>query len=140
MLICTEDLRDDLVIDCKFCNNERVNKRIKYFLKEYYELLDRTSAGLPIKHASDVGIAGVLTQIDAKGVEKPITWISRALNSAEMKYKTTEKEALAIVWSIEKLKVYLANKFIIRTDHSALIWLMKQKNPARRLARWVMKL
>lgn len=34
--------------------------------------------------------------------------------------KEVEKECLAVVWAIEKLKVYLCNKFIPYTNHSAL--------------------
>ena len=66
--------------------------------------------------------------------------INRKLNVAEINYAVTEKECLAIVWCIEKFKIYLINKFTIKTDNSALTWLLNQKEPNGRLARWIMKL
>ena len=82
-----------------------------------------------------------LNKTDALCIIEFDSYITRAFACViSDKKASTEKEALAIVWSVEKLKVYLANKFIIKTDHSALVWLMKQKNPTGRLARWVMKL
>ena len=57
-----------------------------------------------------------------------------------MNYTTTEKECLAVVWAIKRFKVYLFNNFIVKTDHSALKWLLKQKEPEGRLARWIMAL
>ncbi|UYV67855.1 K02A2.6-like [Cordylochernes scorpioides] len=50
--------------------------------------------------ASAYGISGVLCHI-VEGEEKPITFVSRTLSSAEVKYSQTEKEALAIVWALE---------------------------------------
>ena len=47
-----------------------------------------------------------------------------------------------MVWGIKYFKMYLDNvlKFKLITDHSALTWLMKIKEPTGRLARWVMYL
>lgn len=53
--------------------------------------------------ASDFRI-GVLVQI-IDGEERAITWISRRLHAAEVNYTTTEKECLAVIWAIEKLKI-----------------------------------
>ena len=84
-------------------------------------------------------IAAALTQM-VDGCEMSVTYIGRKLTSAELNYTVTEKECLAIVWAVRKLRVYLANEFIIRTDHSALTWLLKQKEPRERIARWIMEL
>ena len=89
--------------------------------------------------ASSLSIGAALTQV-VKDEEMPVLWISRKLKSAELNYTTTEKECLAIVWAVEKLKIYLANEFVMRTDHSALTWLLSHKEPRDRLARWIMKL
>lgn len=63
--------------------------------------------------ASNDGIGGVLSQDG-----HPCCFISRTLNSAEQNYTTTEKELLAIVWSVKRLRQYLlGRKFIIETDH-----------------------
>jgi hypothetical protein len=47
-----------------------------------------------------------------------------------------------MLWGIKYFKMYLDNglKFKLITDHSALTWLMKIKEPTGRLARWVMYL
>ena len=53
--------------------------------------------------ASEVGLEGVLSQIRA-GEEHPIMFISRKLLPNERNYSTVEKEALAIKWSLAKLR------------------------------------
>lgn len=89
--------------------------------------------------ASDFRIGAVLVHI-IDGKERAITWISRRLHAAEVNYTATEKECLAVIWAIEKLKIYLVNEFIIKTDHSALKWLLGLKETSGRLARWVMSI
>lgn len=84
-------------------------------------------------------IGGAVRQI-RENEERVVMWMSRRLSSAEVNYTVTEKECLAIVWCVERCKVYLINQFTIRTDHSALTWLMKQKEPTGRLSRWIMKM
>ncbi|UYV60622.1 K02A2.6-like [Cordylochernes scorpioides] len=70
--------------------------------------------------ASAYGISGILCHI-VEGEEKPITFVSRTLSSAEAKYSQTEKEALAIVFATSKLRQYLfGRKFVLKSDHKAL--------------------
>lgn len=71
----------------------------------------------------------------------PCCFIFRTLNSAEKNYTTTEKELLAIVWAIKRLRQYfLGKKFHILTDHQALNWLHNVRNLSSRLMRWRLRL
>ena len=89
--------------------------------------------------ASDFGISAILCQINPEGKEQVIQYASRMLTKQELKWHTQEKEALAIVWGCLKFRPYLqGTKFIIRTDHHSLQWLMRSEKG--RLARWALSL
>ena len=87
--------------------------------------------------ASDIAIGAVLSQIQ-DGREKVISYGSRALNKAEKNYCITDKELLALRHFVEYYRQYLmGQKFLVRTDHQALVWLFKLKEPKARIARWL---
>jgi hypothetical protein len=84
-----------------------------------------------------VGIGAVLNQLQ-NGQERVLAHASRTLNKAERNYCVTDKELLAVRYFTEYFKQYLlGQKFIIRTDHQALVWLYKLKEPKGRVARWI---
>ena len=87
--------------------------------------------------ASDVGIGGILHQIQ-EGRERVISYASRALNKAEKNYCITEKELLAVRYFVEYFRQYLlGRRFMVRTDHQALVWLYRLKEPSGKIARWL---
>ncbi|KAF9758216.1 Retrovirus-related Pol polyprotein from transposon, partial [Nosema granulosis] len=90
--------------------------------------------------ASNYTIGASLMQ-EKEGEMLPLFFISRKLNKAEINYTVTEKECLAIVWACKQFRPYLANEFVIRTDHQSLKWLFKLKEESSgRLMRWIIAL
>ena len=91
--------------------------------------------------ASPYGIGAILSH-RKKGIEHPIGFVSRSLNSAERNYSQTELEALAIIFGILKFQSYLyGHHFTIETDHRPLIGLFGKgyatsKIAAGRITRW----
>lgn len=88
--------------------------------------------------ASAYALGAVLLQTH-DDQEHPIEFASRLLTSAERNYSTTEREALAVVWSLSKFRGYLdSSSVIVATDHQPLKWLLSLKTPTGRLARWAL--
>ena len=89
--------------------------------------------------ASGTALGAVLSQI-ISGEERPVAFASRALSVAEQGYSASEREALACIWACEHWHYYLyGRKFLLRTDHSALVTLLSGGNKGRkpmRLLRW----
>lgn len=82
--------------------------------------------------ASKYAIGSVLSQDG-----KPVCYASRTLNPNEVNYSVTEKELLAIVWSVKYFRPYLFGKhFKVKTDHKPLKWLESLKEPNSKLVRW----
>lgn len=85
--------------------------------------------------ASNYALGAVLSQIQGN-VEKPIAFGSRTLNKTEINYSTTEKEALAIMWAVDKYRAYLyGNKFTLITDHKPLTFI-KNSTKNSKILRW----
>lgn len=104
----------------------------------YYNLNDRTQV---YADASPVGLGAVLIQINASG-PRIICFASKSLSDTEKRYCQTEKEALALVWSVERFHFYLFGRtFELVTDHKALEVIFSPKSkPCARIERWVLRL
>lgn len=91
--------------------------------------------------ASNTGLGGCLTQ-EIDGKEHVIAYASRSLSRAERNYTTVEKECLALLFCIDKFRMWIegAPKFKAITDCYSLLWLNSMKNPTGKLARWSMRL
>lgn len=83
----------------------------------YYDPKDQT---ILVTDASGVGLGAVLVQLK-DNLPRVISYASRSLSEAEKRYPPIEKEALGIVWGIERFKVYLIGiSFTLETDHRPL--------------------
>ena len=104
-------------------------------------LPDMNKEFLLFTDASGVALGSVLAQLDEEKFPRPVAFASRKLTSAETRYSTTERELLALVWSVNYFKCYLFNKkFIVYSDHAALTHALKVKDPTSRIARWLSSL
>ncbi|KAG1332920.1 hypothetical protein G6F62_007014 [Rhizopus arrhizus] len=100
---------------------------------------DKNQIQILTTDASSKGIAAILSQSpDGRSEdERVISYNSRTLRAAEKNYATVHLEALAIVWGINKYRHYLlGRRFILRTDNSALTFVLEPSRPSPKLARW----
>ena len=90
--------------------------------------------------ASLTGIGAILTQRQ-QSEDRVIAYASKTLNKGQRNYSATKRELFAIVHFTQHFKNYLqGQKFIIVTDHRALVWLYSFKEPDGMVARWIEKL
>jgi len=68
-------------------------------------------------------VEAVLSQ-KVDGVERPIAFFSRVMNTTQRNYCTTRRELLAVICALQHFRHYLlGNKVVLRTDHHSLKWL-----------------
>ena len=90
--------------------------------------------------ASSVAVAAVLLQQFPEG-RKPIAYASRTLNDQERKFSAYELEALAVLFAVEKFRMYVEHvEFDLETDNQALSWCLARPRKTGRLARWAVRL
>jgi hypothetical protein len=87
--------------------------------------------------ASDEAL-GAFLELHKGDTWHPVAYLSRTLNSAEKNYSVHEREGLAIVWALKKLRhILLGLSFELYTDNQALVYILSQPNPTGRIARWI---
>lgn len=85
--------------------------------------------------ASAHSIGAELIQVQ-DGQEKVICYSNYTLSPEQRRYCTTRRELLAIIRFTRQFRHYLlGRKFVIRTDHNSLTWLLRFKDSQGQLAR-----
>ena len=96
-----------------------------------------------ISDASPWGLGVILNQRQATGDFRPVAYASRTLSDTERRYSQTEKEALAVLFGIQKFHVYLwgMKHFDSIVDHKPLERIFTASHEATpRIQNWVLKL
>ena len=88
--------------------------------------------------ASGESVGAVLSQKSEEGDKKVIAYYSKVLSKRERQYCVTRRELLAVVQAVSHFHCYLyGQNFKIRTDHSALQWLLRFRHLEGQVARWM---
>jgi hypothetical protein len=70
-----------------------------------------------------------------------VSTASRVLSAAEQRYSTCEQELLAIVYALDRFKIYIYGHKITRcTDNKSLTFLNKCVITSKRVARWILSI
>lgn len=90
--------------------------------------------------ASNKAVGCVLLQ-NYEGVMHPVAYASKKLTDREKRYAVEEKEALALIWGVQKFNRYLYGKeFTMETDHLGLQYLKTGNVRNARVMRWSLAL
>ena len=89
--------------------------------------------------ASAGGAGAVLLQEDDQAIDHSVCYFSRNFNKHQLNYSTIEKEALALLLSLQYFEVYLGSTsqpVQVYADHNPLVFLAHMRNSNQRLMRW----
>ena len=96
---------------------------------------DETSPVYLHTDACDHGMGAYLYQVNDKGEELPIGFMSKSFHDAELGWSTFEQEGYAIHEALKKFHYLLRDiPFIIKTDHRNLLFLNQDASP--KVLRW----
>ena len=92
--------------------------------------------------ASPTGLSGILVQRDKHDHTYIIGYGSRSLTDPETRYSQTEREVLAVSWSVQHYHLYVyGNPFTVIMDHKPLVAIFNKPNSRPPLIqRWCLKL
>lgn len=112
---------------------------------KHLKFFDNSLRTRVIADASPVALGAVLLQFKSQRDDREpriICYASKSLTSTEQRYCQTEKEALALVWAVERFSVYLVGRrFELETDHKPLEAIFAPTSrPCPRIERWVLRL
>jgi hypothetical protein len=103
--------------------------------------LDYSKDFLIFSFASFDTVAVVLLQKNVEGMEQPISFFSRALRDAEVKYDIMEKQAYALVKSLKVFRIYVLHSKVIAYVPSAVVKdILIQPDIDGRRSKWIAKI
>lgn len=74
-----------------------------------------------IECVASEGCGVILLQPDKEQRERPVAYASRKFKEAEKNYAPIDKEALATIYAVNKLRQYIhGRRFVLRADHKPL--------------------
>jgi len=121
---------------------ERAFKKVKKILSSEpilklpnlnYEIILSTDA-------SNKSLGACMMQ-EYDGVKHPVMYDSRKILPREQNYSVGEREALAVVWAVNKFHRYLYGQhFILESDHRPLEYLQTSHSTNPRIMRWSLSL
>lgn len=71
----------------------------------------------------------------------PLQFASRSLSDPEKKFPPLEGEALAIIWALDKFRLWTeGHEIILYTDHKPLQYIFTNPGTGGKLIRWALQL
>ena len=91
--------------------------------------------------ASGFAVAAALGQLDQKGIERPIAFASQKLSGAQLGWAIIEKEAYAIIWSLNRFReIIFGSRITVFCDHNPLQYIKECAPKSAKLLRWSLAL
>ncbi|GFT40363.1 retrovirus-related Pol polyprotein from transposon opus [Trichonephila clavipes] len=124
-------------VDCNNAFNKRKDALTSAPVLAYPEIGKQFILDTDASHES---IGAVLSQ-EIDGQERVIAYFSKCLSKPERNYCVTRKEPLVVIKAVEDFHSYLyGRRFLLRTDHASLTWLLNFKNSEGQIGRWIQRL
>ena len=114
-------------------------------LKEYLAtppVLCKPHVGVPLRlyfAVTEWAISSVLVQ-EQNQVQKPIYFVSKALQGPELRYQSLEKAALAVVFSARRLRHYFHSFTVVVMKNLPIQKVFQKPDVAGRMVRWAVQL
>ncbi len=94
--------------------------------------------------ASNLGLGGVLWQVDADGRRRPVCFFSKTFSSTQQNWSTFDQELFALIFCLTRADIrplFLAHTdLLVRTDHRNLLYLPTKEPQNKKHRRWILLL
>lgn len=91
--------------------------------------------------ASNIAVGSCLVQWTAEGQEVPISFASSKLVGSQVSWAAIEKEAYAVIWSLNKFRTWIfGSRVTVFSDSNPLTFLTSNVPKSAKLTRWALAL